>query len=77
MNSIVREWVNQDGSFAIKVYSDMSYQIVIDGEVINTNYSMNKWYSNSAQVVKHIQNDIDFGYYPKLKNASKFSNAVI
>lgn len=77
MNSIVREWVSKDGSFAIKVYSDMSYQILKNGEVTDTNHAMDKWYSNAAQVVTHIQNDIDFGYYPQLKNVSNFLNAVI
>ena len=77
MNNIVREWISADGSFAIRVNGDLTYQILKDGEVINTNHAMDKWYDTAGQVVKHIQNDIDFGYYPKLKNASNFSNAVI
>lgn len=66
MARTVKEWISKDGSFAIKVNDDMSYQILKDGEVINTNHAMDKWYDTAGQVATHIQNDIDFGYYPKL-----------
>jgi hypothetical protein len=66
MAKVIKEWISKDGSFAIKVNDDMSYQILKDGEVTNTNHAMDKWYDTAGQVVTHIQNDIDFGYYPKL-----------
>jgi hypothetical protein len=66
MARTVKEWISKDGSFAIKVNDDMSYQILKDGEVTNTNHAMDKWYDTAGQVATHIQNDIDFGYYPKL-----------
>lgn len=66
MTTAIKEWINTDGTFAIKVNSDMSYQIIKNGEVVNTNHVMDKWYDTPGQVVTHIQNDIDFGYYPQL-----------
>jgi hypothetical protein len=66
MIKTIKEWVSKDGSFAIRVNADMTYQIIKDGEVVNTNHAMDKWYDTAGQVVTHIQNDIDYGYYPQL-----------
>ncbi len=64
MARVIKEWISKDGSFAITVSDDVSYQIVENGKV--RNYEMTKWKDTAGQVVTHIQNDIDFGYYPKL-----------
>jgi hypothetical protein len=66
MTKAIKEWVSKDGLFAIKVNDDMTYQIIKNGEVVNTNHAMDKWYDTAGQVVTHIQNDIDYGYYPQL-----------
>jgi hypothetical protein len=55
MARVIKEWISKDGSFAIKVNDDMSYQILKDGEVINTNHAMDKWYDTAGQVATHIQ----------------------
>jgi hypothetical protein len=68
MNTAVKEWTSKDGSFGIRVNNDLTYETLRDGEVINTNHVMDKWYDTAGQVVKHIQNDIDYGYYPKLSH---------
>lgn len=58
-------WSNNDGSFVIRANNDLTYDIIENG-VVTQHRDMSKWCITTAYVVRHIQNDIATGYYPKL-----------
>jgi hypothetical protein len=52
---------NADHTVTIKVLADTSYEITRNG--VTTKTDMTKWYYNGYGVIKHIENDIQAGYY--------------
>lgn len=52
---------NVDHTVTIKVLADTSYEITRNG--VTTKTDMTKWYYNGYGVIKHIENDIEAGYY--------------
>jgi len=49
----------------IMVLHDVSYEITRNG--FTQKVDMTEWYSYSLQVITHIENDIQSGYYPNVR----------
>ena len=68
-HELLQEWSNSDGSYKIKAFADNTYEIIENGKS-NGVTDLNHWYNANgaglSMAVKHIQNDIQNGYYPKL-----------
>ena len=58
-------FANATKSKVIMVLADVSYEIIQNG--FTQKIDMTKWYSDSLQVITHIENDIESGYYPNVK----------
>ena len=56
---------NADHTVTIKVLADTSYEITRNG--VTTKTDMTKWYYSGHNVIKHIENDIEAGYYPGVR----------
>jgi len=52
---------NADHTVTIKVLADTSYETTRNG--VTTKTDMTKWYYSGHNVIKHIENDIEAGYY--------------
>ena len=56
---------NANHTVTIKVLADTSYEITRNG--VTTKTDMTKWYYSGHNVIKHIENDIEAGYYPGVR----------
>ncbi len=64
-SDILAIFQNADHTVTIKVLADTSYEITRNGATTKTD--MTKWYYSGHNVIKHIENDIEAGYYPGVR----------
>ncbi len=65
---IMAIYANKTKSKVIMVLADISYEITQNG--FTQKVDMTKWYSHSLQVITHIENDIENGYYPNVRRVA-------
>lgn len=63
--NILAIFQNADHTVTIKILDDISYEITQRGYTSKT--MMDKWYLSGQSVIRHIENDIEAGYYPGVR----------
>jgi len=62
---ILAIYQNAQHTLTIKVFDDISYEVIRNGVV--QLFDMNHWYIRPQSVIKHVENDIASGVYPGVR----------
>ena len=62
MQELLAKWQNK-AKENITLFADLSYEVQLESGIRKGNLS--HWYETKIGAIRHIQNDINDGYYPK------------
>jgi hypothetical protein len=58
----IAQWTNK-AKESIVLFDDLTYEVLLESGIRKANLA--HWYKSPESAVKHIQNDINAGYYPQ------------